>query len=191
MRQLRMNFIFITLLLLLTRCTDFYSTSLWFFQEGGIKDETNPLTVLFGVGWEGLIVTNLIIVGLITGAFYYYTFVYKLKLPTIKPKNILEYISICYYDRPDKFYWIFYKMPIDKKTALGHMGYSLIRVLIVGSALATIHNLCQYYRVEIYSSFRELVGRPLFIIYGLIALSWVISVWTIAIKEFRQLKNFG
>jgi hypothetical protein len=189
MRRLRINFIFITLLLLLTRCSDFYSTSLWFFQDGGIEGETNPLTVFFGVGWTGLIITNIIAVGLIIGAFYFYTFRYKPKQLTTKPKNVFEYISICYYDRPDKFYWTFYKMPFDKKTATAHFGYALVRVLIVGGILATIHNLCQFYRLEFYSSFRDFVGRPLYVIYGLILLSLLTSYWTIASKEIRQIKS--
>jgi hypothetical protein len=191
MRRLRINFIFLSLLLLLTRCSDFYSTSLWFFQKDGIIHETNPFTVFLGVGWTGLILINLILGGLTIAVYYYYVFVYKTKQPTTKPKNVMEYISICYFDRPDKFYWAFYRIPTDKKTVLGHIGYSLIRVVIVASVLATIHNLCLYYRVEIYSSFRELVGRPLFVIYGLIVLSTLTSSWIIAYREFRQLKNMG
>ena len=61
-------------LLLFARGCDFYSTSLWIFQEGGLEHETNPLTQIFGVGWNGLVMVNVIVITLISYCFYIYTF---------------------------------------------------------------------------------------------------------------------
>ena len=38
---MKVKFILLTFLLLFARGCDFYSTSLWFFQKDGIKDERN------------------------------------------------------------------------------------------------------------------------------------------------------
>ncbi|MCU0321678.1 MAG: hypothetical protein MUE72_04635, partial [Chitinophagaceae bacterium] len=102
-------------------------------------------------------------VAFIIGSFYYYTFHYRPKLITVLPKSVFEYLSICYYNRPDKFYWTFYKIPTDLKTSFGHFGYAIIRVVIIGGVLATFHNVCQFYDVAFYNTFREIVVRPLYV----------------------------
>lgn len=166
------KFFLFTFLLLFARGCDFYSTSLWFFQENGIQGETNPLTVFFGVGWNGLILANVILVGSIVAMYWYYCFRYKaataLKPP---PKNYREYASILYFDSPDRFFQIFYKMPRHPRVLVAHSGYVLVRVLLFGSLLATIHNLSQYYGFGPYDRFRLVVGRPLLVIYGLLLVS--------------------
>lgn len=70
-------------------------------------------------------------------------------------------------------------------TLIAHVGYVLVRVVIVGSFLATFHNLCQYHQLAFYHTLREFVGRPLYVIYGIIFFSYLyfsIRLWR---KEFR------
>ncbi|MGC4021583.1 MAG: hypothetical protein QM734_06405 [Cyclobacteriaceae bacterium] len=188
MRRVKLNFVLVSLLLLMTRCSDFYSTGLWFHKPDGYKDETNPLTSYLGMSWNGLIIVNTIICLIALTAFYYYSFHYRPKSLTAKPKNIFEYISICYFNEPGKYFQSLYRIPKDLKTTAGHVGYILIRVMIFGGIIATAHNLCQYYKVGFYDSFRTIVGRPLFVIYGLFFLSFFYFQFQLARKEFRQLK---
>lgn len=181
---MKTKFLFISCLLLFSRGCDFYSTSLWFFQENGMASETNPLTQYFGVGWNGLIIANVILVGLILAAYYYYSFHYKPNKEQfdVSPKNFKEYISLRYYGVSHKFYQVFYKIPKSKKIAIAHFGYVSIRVLIIASFLATTHNLCQFYNVEFYNTFRELIKRPLYFIYGVVLLS---GIW-VSVSLFRM-----
>ena len=186
---MKAKFIFLTFLLLFTRGCDFYSTSLWFFQPNGHLGETNPLTSIFGFGWTGLVVSNIILVGLIIYAFYFYSFRYLPKrLPTV-PQKLTDFVSELYFDEKGHFYSAFYKTPKNKKILLAHWGYVLIRVVIFGSILATIHNLCQFYNVPIYNSYREIVGRPLFVIYGLIVSSIFYFQFRIWNREFELAKK--
>jgi len=166
---MKLRFLLLTCMLLFSRGCDFYSTSLWFSDSPA--DETNPLTQIFGFGWTGLILTNILIVGLIIYGFYYYTFKYSIRKPASKPEKLSDFVSESYFNEKGKLHQLFYKIPKNKKIFMGHTGYILIRVLIIASLLATIHNLGQFHQIPAYQSFRELVGRPLFVIYGLILLS--------------------
>lgn len=180
---MRLKYFMLTFTLLFARGCDFYSTSLWFFDNP--TGEQNPLYRLFGIGWTGLVISNIIIVSLILYAFYYYTFKYSTATFTVKPRNLTDFVSILYFNESGHFFETFYKTPKNKKTLLAHSGYVLVRVLILISFLASIHNLCQFYHIPFYNSFRELVVRPLYVIYGLMILSifyFAFSVWS---KEYR------
>jgi hypothetical protein len=180
------KFLLLSGLLLFSRGCDFYSTSLWIFQENGLEGEMNPLTQLFGVGWNGLIIANVIVIALVLlllAKYYFRHSVPKEFSPV--PSNFKEMISIWYFDRPDQFYRLFYRMPINRPVSLAHAGYVLTITIIIGSFLATIHNLCQFYQVPFYDTFRNWVGRPLFVIYGLILLTIFISSYLLFKREYR------
>jgi hypothetical protein len=179
---MKLKFFLLTIILLFARGCDFYSTSLWFFDNP--TGETNPLYRFFGVGWTGLIITNVIIVGLIIYAFYFYSFKYKSTRQT-SSNNLTDFISELYFNEKGRFFQIFYKTPKNKSTLLAHTGYVLVRVVIVASFLATFHNICQYYNVTFYNTFREMVGRPLYVIYGLILFTFMYFSYRLWRKEYR------
>jgi hypothetical protein len=187
---MKLKFALFTLLLLFSRGCDFYSTSLWFFDNP--TGETNPLYRYFGIGWTGLIIVNIIIVGLVIYACFYFYFLYKRPTNLYKePKNYRELASLQYFNSTDKFYQIFYKIPKNKKVLLAHTGYVLTVVIIIGGFLATIHNLSQYYDLNFYNQFRKIVGRPLFVIYGLILLTFFLAYRQLLIGEYRKYKNIS
>lgn len=180
---MRTKFFFLTALLLFARGCDFYSTSLWFFDNP--TGEQNPLYQFFGVGWTGLILVNILIMGFIIYAFYYYSFRYTpRKLDTI-PSQLTDYVSQVYFNEKGRFIDVLYKTPKYKKVLLAHFGYVTIRVVIFVSFIAAFHNLCQFYNVSFYNSFREIVGRPLYVIYGLLVLSFIYFAYRLWKKEFE------
>lgn len=187
---MKLKFIILTVILLFARGCDFYSTSLWFFDNP--TGETNPLYRFFGVGWTGLIIANIIIVGLIIYAFYFYSFNYKTTRQTSSTK-LTDFVSELYFNEKGRFFDVFYKTPKNKLTLLAHSGYVLTRVVIVGSFLATFHNVCQFYDLTFYNTFREIVGRPLYVIYGLILLSFIYFLFRLWSKEYQMTidKNIG
>lgn len=170
---MKLKFLTITFLLLFARGCDFYSTSLWFFEPGGMEGEMNPLTRIFGVGWNGLIIANVIVITLVIVCYFFYVFRYRPQKIVIQSTNFLDFASELYFGERGKLHQMFYKMPSDKRMMIAHFGYVMIRVIIVGSFLATFHNLCQYYNISFYNTYRDIVGRPLFVIYGLFFLSFL------------------
>lgn len=187
---MKLKFFMLIFLSLFSRSCDFYSNSLWYFQENGAQGEINPLAQIFGMGWNGLIITNILLVSMIIALHYYSTFRYKAHKVFIKePANYQEYGSSLYFNLPDKFMQVFVKMPIRSGVLFTHSGYILIRVLIVGSFLATFHNLSQFYDFSFYDSFREIVKRPLFVIYSLIIFTSLLLRLLILIKEFKKYKE--
>lgn len=179
---MKLKFCILTTILLIARGCDFYSTSLWFFNNP--IGETNPLYNFFGVGWEGLIIANIVIVGLIIYAFYFYTFKYKTTRQT-SSNELADFVSELYFNEKGRFFQIFYKTPKNKSTFLAHTGYVLVRVVIVGSFLATFHNFCQYYNVSFYNTFRVIVGRPLYVIYGLILFAFIYFLYRLWSQDYK------
>jgi hypothetical protein len=180
---MKLKFFILTIILLFARGCDFYSTSLWFFDNP--TDETNPLYRFFGVEWAGLIIANVIIVGLIIYAFHFYSFKYKPARQT-SSNNLTDFVSELYFNEKGRFLQVFYKTPKNRWTLLAHAGYVFTRVAIVGSFLATFHNVCQFYNINFYNTFRETVGRPLYVIYGLIFFSFIYFLYRLWSKEYRQ-----
>lgn len=186
---MKTKFFILTFFLLFSRGCDFYSTSLWFFQPNGADGEMNPLTSILGFGFNGLVISNILIIATIIYAFYFYSFKYKSKMLNHIPRNHIEYASEIYFNQKGKFFQLFYKMPENKKVFVAHLGYVMVRVIIFGSFLATFHNLCQFYNISFYNTFREIVIRPLFVIYGLIALSFLYFQYRVLNKEYQELKQ--
>lgn len=187
---MKLKFILFVFLLLFARGCDFYSTSLWIFEPDGLQSETNPLTRFFGIGWNGLIVANVIVISIVILAFYFYSFRYKTaRLKPDSGSNYREYASLLYYKKKGQLYQLFYRLPSNKKAMIAHSGYVLVRVIIFASLLATIHNLGQYYQLSFYVSFRNLVGRPLYVIYALIIASFVLTHRHLLIQEYRVSKT--
>lgn len=184
---MKVKFAVFSFFLIFFRGCDFYSTSLWFFDNPA--DETNPMSMIFGMGWTGFIIFNIVVVSFILYLFYYYSFQYSVNPISELPNKLTEYISKRYYGVTKKFYWIFYKIPKNKSAFFGHLGYTIIRVVIIASILATIHNLCQFYHIPIYNTFREIVNRPLYFIYGLIIISTIYFLYRIWSKEFKEAKE--
>ena len=184
---MKTRFILLTALLLFSRGCDFYSTSLWIFQENGLAGEMNPLTRIFGLGWNGLIVTNVIIISVIIGLLFYYFFRYQtpMNFPE-KPANFREFVSLLYFDNSYSFYRVFYSSPKNKRVFYAHTGYVLTVTAIVGSFLATFHNICQYYSFEFYNQYREWVGRPLYVIYFLIFLTIAATLRRLLQVEYKR-----
>ena len=98
---MKLKFIVLTFLLLFARGCDFYSTSLWFFDNP--TGETNPLTSILGFGWYGLLASNAIIIGLIIYAFYYYSFRYKIKKTNTTSTKLTDYVSELYFNEKGKY----------------------------------------------------------------------------------------
>jgi hypothetical protein len=180
--MMKLRFFILTFLLLFARGCDFYSTSLWFFDNP--TGETNPLYKFFGIGLAGLIITNVIVIILIIYAYYFYSFKYKPKIHT-SSNNLADFVSELYYNEKGHFFKIFYKIPKNKSILLAHTGYILLRVVIAASFLATFHNICQFYDAAFYNLFREMVGRPLYVIYGLILSSFIYFSYRLWYKEYR------
>jgi hypothetical protein len=184
---MKMKFFLLSFLLLFARGCDFYSTSLWFFDHS--HWEINPFVRILGFGWTGLLVSNAIIVGGIIYLYYYYCFKHKPGKVPSRPLRLTDYISELYYNRRGRFYQVFYKIPSNKKAFLGHAGYALIYTAIIGSFLATIHNLCQFYDLSFYNEFKEHVRRPISFILVLCMISFSWFLYRIWRKDFETTKK--
>lgn len=95
--------------------------------------EANPLVAYFGLGWGALFIANFIFVILFVGLVYY-AFV-KYESPMIPYKTFKEYTSMLFFNRPDKFYGLFYKMPKNWKPVIATFGYVFGIAMPVGRAI--------------------------------------------------------
>jgi len=98
--------------------------------------EANPLVMHFGVGWNVLILSNILFMAVYIPLVWYAFAVYK--SPLIHYTKYTEFISMLCYDRPDKFGWTVTKVPKNWVKLFGAMlgyaaGYTLplCRIIIV------------------------------------------------------------
>ncbi len=181
------KYIFAMFLLVFARGCDFYSTSLWIFEPGGLDNEVNPLTQLFGVGWNGLVLVNFVVCTFIAYCYYVYIYKYKLDLALNQvPTSAIEYASILYYKRKKQLWKILYKMPVDKKIASAHTGYVATWGAICASFLAAIHNLLIFYDNRYYSIYMEAVLYPMFVFYFSIITTLLYFTWRLWKMEFLE-----
>ena len=147
--------------------------------------EGNPLVTHFHLGWGALITVNAIVVA----AFFIgsrFTFE-KYKTVVADVTNFREYVSMLFYNRPDKFVWSFYKLPKNWKPFWACLAYVLCYSLIIGRAITDFEWIAETlnWETSAYDRFRGhlLFGR-LDIAVGLIAAVVLLFVWLI--KEYKK-----
>lgn len=105
--------------------------------------EGNPLVSIFNLGWTALLTANVIFLIFFTWLIYY-TFL-QYKRPIIQCDSYKQYISMLYYQRPDKFNWTFYRFPKNKSILPAIIGYTgaiiipLFRVYFVAEWIGFIY----------------------------------------------------
>ena len=90
--------------------------------------EGNPLIYVFGLSWESLIISSIIFLAIIV-MLLYYTF-FRFRRIVIQCEGFKQYVSMLFYNRPDKFIWILYKFP-KNKIGLSYLGASLGYILAI------------------------------------------------------------
>jgi len=105
----KIRFYVFTMLGFLTAVMDL---SITYIGSPDLKLEANPLIAIFGFGWPALIIANIIYMVLFTGLIYI-AFI-KYKRPVIECNDFKEYMSMLYFDSPDKYKWLWYKFPKGK-----------------------------------------------------------------------------
>lgn len=121
-----LKFWIITISFFILTIADF---SLTYIATPDLRFEANPLVTVFGLGWPALIVVNIVGAIFFVLSTYYHSIKYERKF--VPCKNIKEFYSILFFERPDKFYWIIYKFPKNREAFWAMTAYSFIFVLFV------------------------------------------------------------
>jgi hypothetical protein len=93
-----------------------------------LTNEGNPLISRYGSGWTALFIANGLGIIFVT-ILIYYAFK-KYQSPYIPYKTIKEYTSMLFYNRPDKFWWSFYKLPKKWKSVFACSSFAVGIALI-------------------------------------------------------------
>jgi len=83
--------------------------SITYIGSPDLAFEANPLITVFGLGWTALIVANIIVY--IFSLFLLYMAFIKYRRKIIECETFPRYLSMLYFDRPDKQKWLLYKFP--------------------------------------------------------------------------------
>jgi hypothetical protein len=157
------EFAVLTSLLLLTRIGDGIST---YLASPDLTYELNPIESVLGAGWIGLFVANVICIGAIVYLNYFQLFVYnEPSLGDTKISTRREYLSVIYFNRPDKFIWFFYRLPKRWKPMLNQLGYVLPRMLIFMGIILIANNLMGAFRFQPYLTIMRMWQYSWVIIY--------------------------
>ncbi len=143
------KFLYLSLLLILTRCADIFTT---YLSTPDLKYEFNPLVSIFGSGWTGVIFFQILFLVF----FIYALWIYESKIIEVpafdKGLSFRKFISLFYFRNTNSFLKLFYKLPTNKNSffySIGYIGsYCLIIISFLVSfstALLLINNNYKYF----------------------------------------------
>lgn len=141
------KFIYLTALLLLTRVTDLLTT---YCYTPDLKKESNPLVLILGFGWTGIILVESIGLAIIIYALWVYSFK-TVQVPKYTGKiSMKNLISLFYFGDQNSFLKLCYKLPTIKNSLLYSTGYiitySLIGISILISCSTSLLLLYKNYQ---------------------------------------------
>jgi hypothetical protein len=93
-----------------------------------LSSEANPLVYTLGLSWKSVIICSLIFLIIIVMLLFHAFF--RFKRSVIQCEGLKQYISMLFFNRPDKFIWALYKFP-KNKIGLSYLGTSLGYVLAI------------------------------------------------------------
>lgn len=147
-------YLFLLVSLLLLRITDLYIT---YQITPDLSEEWNPLVSKLGLGWSGLMVTQIILV--LVALIAYQRFANRIQCPVDKPGlNIAQFVFYYFNGRDlDTRSWFkcFFKLPSKYylKVNGAFIGFVVVASFISSSVFAILHNLLVLYGVNAYLDF--------------------------------------
>lgn len=159
--------------------------ALTYINTPDLKNEGNPLVSVFGFGWIALFLANLIFYILYIILAYFLFFKYK--PPVLQVRNIKEYISQLYYNRPDKFVWFFYKWPKNWRPLVAIIAYMYIFPMIAARMILVFEWLMVTFNIEwnLYEHIQQMMPfSRMDIVVGFILMIYLYIYWLY--KEYRN-----
>ena len=148
------------------------------YNTPDLSMEANPLVVYLHMGWGALISVNLLFFVIIFFACRYSFYKYQTVVADVP--DFKSYISLLFYNRPDKFVWSLYKLPKNWKPFWAMLGYVLVYSLSAGAVVRVLEWLAITFGLDMssYNSFcvNYCLGRFDAIV-GLVALVILTIVW--------------
>jgi hypothetical protein len=121
------KFIVLLILLLSSRFLDAYTT---YVHIPDLSTELNPVVSIFGKGWTGLLVIHNLVLALLIYCLWVYCFKKMDIKPFEKPVSLKQFVSLFYFNNPDSFAKIFYKLPTNKYSLAYSFGGALVKSVI-------------------------------------------------------------
>jgi uncharacterized membrane protein len=127
-----------------------------FIGSPDLSREANPLVYALGLSWNALIISSIIFFVVIVILLYYNFF--RLKRIVIKCDGFKQYLSMLFFNCPDKFIWTLYKFPKNK---IGYyyfgacLGFVLAIIIPVFKLFAVILWIGIIKDIEIINAFNE------------------------------------
>jgi len=138
MSKARWEFAVLTVLLLATRVWDAAAT---YAVTPGLARETNPIVSVFGQGWAGVLVAQVILVSVVIALSYYSLFRVKRVHPSQDGLGFRDFVALYYFGKEKNLTRLLYEFPAEKRVLVGLLGYVLPRTLIVVGAFISLSSM--------------------------------------------------
>ena len=171
------------LLIVSLRILDLYTT---YYYTPDLKLEWNPIVLVFGISWHGLITIQILFILIVSIMTYFY---FARKEVIITRKDLSYYDFIYFYFNNKLKPWPRRVLSLPKKLNrhLVFDGFVLMMLSIIVSILAIAHNLVFISQIDAYSAF-IMEYYHLFIPFILLA-AILLSANMFFIKEYRYYKK--
>ena len=165
----------------------FVDLGLTFIYTPNLKYEWNPVVSVFNYSWFGMLITQILVIGIIIAvmSFYFY------KKPIADLPDDLSFNDYIYYyfhnqKKTKKKKWLKYNKR-NIKRVLAYNGFILMTLAISVSYLAIINNLMVIYKVNPYSNFISQYGSYFYI--SILIIMAILSFILFFAMEYKTYKN--
>jgi len=152
--------------------------------------EANILVTVFGLGWTALIIANIFAYTLAL-VLLYYAFI-KYKRTILECNSFTQYLSMLYFNRPDKAKWLWYKYPKGKMFillapvgfALAYM-YPVLRLIAISGWVLHLASIefCIFCSLGMPHFYFKHIEVVFFLIIGLIIMIFLLLYWYV--REYK------
>lgn len=137
----RHTFGVLTVLFLLSRAADAGAT---YLVTPDLRHETNPLVSVFGAGWGGLVVVQVVLSALVIWLTYWDLLAWRPHYPKERGLGFREFAEAYYFGRESTIVDFLWRPPTGWRLNLKVAGYALPRLLMVlgfGVAVSSVISL--------------------------------------------------
>ena len=160
---------------------------LTFIYTPNLKYEWNPVVSVFNYSWLGMLITQILVIGLIIAVMSFYF--YKKPIADLPDDlSFNEYIYFYFHNqkRTKKKQWLKYNKR-NIKRVLAYNGFILMTLAISISYLAIINNLMVIYKVNSYSNFITHYGNVFYI--SILVIMAILSFLLFFVMEYKSYKK--
>jgi hypothetical protein len=179
------HFFLVVMSVIVLRALDLYIT---YRYTPGLAAEWNPVVSLFGAGWTGLIIVQVLLIFIISVAMFFY-FMREEKTVAQADLSFQDFVYVYFFDKLRPWPERMFTFPYNFRTHMVFLGFILMVLAVFISIFAILHNVLLIAQIKWYCLF---VGQHYKVYFPVVfGMATIIAALIFFMKEFGKYKRPG